>query len=61
VNGVFDDCQEMVKLLFLDEEITKTLTSANSINVAVGARFKQYAQKESVLKGAQLQANKCYC
>jgi threonine synthase len=31
----FDDCQEMVKLL-LDEEITKTLTSANSINVVVG-------------------------
>jgi threonine synthase len=34
VNGVFDDCQEMVKTAFLDEEITKTLTSANSINVA---------------------------
>ncbi|WP_299062161.1 threonine synthase [uncultured Polaribacter sp.] len=34
VEGVFDDCQEMVKTAFLDEEITKTLTSANSINVA---------------------------
>ena len=34
VDGVFDDCQEMVKTAFLDEEITKTLTSANSINVA---------------------------
>ncbi|WP_299669479.1 threonine synthase [uncultured Polaribacter sp.] len=34
VSGVFDDCQEMVKTAFLDEEITKTLTSANSINVA---------------------------
>lgn len=36
VNGVFDDCQEMVKRAFLDTEITKTmqLTSANSINVA---------------------------
>lgn len=34
VNGVFDDCQEMVKTAFLDDEITRTLTSANSINVA---------------------------
>jgi threonine synthase len=34
VDGVFDDCQEMVKTAFLDEEIPKTLTSANSINVA---------------------------
>ena len=34
VDGVFDDCQEMVKTAFLDEEIQKTLTSANSINVA---------------------------
>lgn len=33
VDGVFDDCQKMVKTAFLDEEITKTLTSANSINV----------------------------
>ncbi|MCL6266393.1 threonine synthase [Flagellimonas sp. 2012CJ39-3] len=36
VNGVFDDCQSMVKTAFLDTEITdhKKLTSANSINVA---------------------------
>ncbi|MGB0880344.1 MAG: threonine synthase [Polaribacter sp.] len=34
VDGVFDDCQEMVKTAFLDSDITKTLTSANSINVA---------------------------
>ena len=36
VNGSFDDCQNMVKTGFLDEEITnkKQLTSANSINVA---------------------------
>lgn len=36
VDGVFDDCQDMVKQAFLDEDITKTiqLTSANSINVA---------------------------
>ena len=36
VNGTFDDCQEIVKTAFLDEEIIKKkkLTSANSINVA---------------------------
>ena len=36
VDGVFDDCQRMVKKAFLDEEITskRRLTSANSINVA---------------------------
>ncbi|NNK82626.1 MAG: threonine synthase, partial [Flavobacteriaceae bacterium] len=36
VDGVFDDCQDMVKQAFLDEELTSKmqLTSANSINVA---------------------------
>ena len=34
VDGVFDDCQEMVKSAFLDAEISRKLTSANSINVA---------------------------
>ena len=36
VDGVFDDCQAMVKCAFLDEEITSKMqvTSANSINVA---------------------------
>lgn len=36
VEGVFDDCQDMVKTAFLDQEITvkRKLTSANSINVA---------------------------
>jgi len=36
VDGVFDDCQDMVKKAFLDEELTEKmqLTSANSINVA---------------------------
>ena len=36
VNGVFDDCQEMVKKAFVDDELTSKmqLTSANSINVA---------------------------
>ncbi|WP_298894304.1 threonine synthase [uncultured Psychroserpens sp.] len=36
VDGVFDDCQDMVKKAFLDQSITNKmqLTSANSINVA---------------------------
>ena len=36
VDGVFDDCQDMVKRAFLDKELTgiRQLTSANSINVA---------------------------
>lgn len=36
VDGVFDDCQDMVKRAFLDTDLTNKmqLTSANSINVA---------------------------
>lgn len=34
VNGVFDDCQEMVKTAFLDDGINRILTSANSINIS---------------------------
>lgn len=35
VDGVFDDCQDMVKQAFLDVELqSQQLTSANSINVA---------------------------
>ena len=36
IDGTFDDCQNMVKSVFIDSEITKniTLTSANSINIA---------------------------
>jgi threonine synthase len=36
VEGNFDDCQRLVKQAFLDEDLTsqRTLTSANSINVA---------------------------
>ena len=36
VDGVFDDCQDMVKQAFIDEELTSKmqLTSANSINIA---------------------------
>ncbi len=36
INGTFDDCQQMAKQAFADEELNKQLflTSANSINVA---------------------------
>lgn len=36
VNGTFDDCQQMVKQAFADDELSKQLflTSANSINIA---------------------------
>jgi threonine synthase len=36
INGTFDDCQQMVKQAFSDEDLNKKLflTSANSINVA---------------------------
>jgi threonine synthase len=35
VDGVFDDCQDMVKKAFLDESLKEhNLTSANSINIA---------------------------
>ncbi|OYU81859.1 MAG: threonine synthase [Flavobacterium sp. BFFFF1] len=35
VDGVFDDCQDMVKRAFLDEDLkSQNLTSANSINIA---------------------------
>ncbi len=36
VNGTFDDCQQLVKQAFADEQLNKELflTSANSINVA---------------------------
>lgn len=35
VDGVFDDCQDMVKKAFLDPDLKyKNLTSANSINIA---------------------------
>src|SRR5690625_7336293 len=38
VDGVFDDCQEMVKKAFLDEELNQKirLSSANSINIEIG-------------------------
>ena len=57
VNGSFDDCQQMVKEVFTDEELNKKLflTSANSINVARWLpqqfyylfAYKQWAQKNN--------------
>lgn len=57
VTGTFDDCQQMVKQVFTDEELNKKLflTSANSINVARWLpqqfyyffAYKQWAQKNN--------------
>lgn len=57
VNGTFDDCQQMVKQAFADEELNRQifLTSANSINVARWLpqqfyyffAYKQWADKEN--------------
>ena len=57
VNGSFDDCQQMVKQVFTDEELNKKLflTSANSINVARWLpqqfyylfAYKQWAQQNN--------------
>lgn len=59
VDGVFDDCQRMVKEAFLDTAITNDhkLTSANSINIArwlpqmlyYFIAYKQYSQKQTPL------------
>jgi len=61
VDGVFDDCQALVKSAFMDEELNRhmMLTSANSINVArflpqafyyfnAYARMKQLSNSEIV-------------
>ena len=57
IEGNFDDCQQMVKQAFADEEVSKKLflTSANSINVARWLpqqfyyffAYKQWAEKDS--------------
>jgi threonine synthase len=57
VEGNFDDCQQMVKAAFLDEDLKKKLflTSANSINVARWLpqqfyyffAYKQWKQKDN--------------
>lgn len=61
VDGVFDDCQALVKTAFMDEELNKKkkLTSANSINVARFLPqsfyyFYAYAQMKKVCKADDL-------
>ncbi len=61
VDGVFDDCQALVKSAFMDEELNKhmKLTSANSINVArflpqAFYYFNAYAQMKKLGKADQL-------
>ncbi|MDF0708628.1 threonine synthase [Flagellimonas okinawensis] len=59
VDGVFDDCQQMVKTAFLDKEITghKKLTSANSINVARWLPqmfYFLFAYKQAKSKGKEI-------
>jgi len=59
IDGTFDDCQRLVKLAFLDEELNDALvlTSANSINVArflpqAFYYFNAYARlREAGIKG----------
>ena len=61
VDGVFDDCQALVKNAFMDEELNchMKLTSANSINVArflpqAFYYFYAYAQMKKLGKADQL-------
>lgn len=61
VDGVFDDCQALVKNVFMDEELNKhmKLTSANSINVArflpqAFYYFNAYAQMKKMGKADNL-------
>ena len=61
VDGVFDDCQALVKSAFMDEELNRhmKLTSANSINVArflpqAFYYFYGYAQMKRMGKADQL-------
>ena len=59
VDGVFDDCQRMVKKAFLDSEITENrkLTSANSINIARWLPqlfYFLFAYKQAKIKGKEL-------
>mgnify|MGYP003632786784 FL=1 len=59
VDGVFDDCQAMVKTAFLDDEITskRKLTSANSINIARWIPqlfYFLFAYKQAKSKGKEL-------
>lgn len=61
VDGVFDDCQALVKSAFMDEELNRhmKLTSANSINVArflpqAFYYFYGYAQMKKLGKADEL-------
>jgi len=61
VDGVFDDCQALVKSAFMDEELNRhmKLTSANSINVArflpqAFYYFNAYARMKKTLDGKSL-------
>lgn len=61
VDGVFDDCQRLVKSAFMDKELSNklTLTSANSINVARFLPqsfyyFNAYAQMKRLKKADEL-------
>ena len=61
VDGVFDDCQALVKNAFMDEELNKhmRLTSANSINVArflpqAFYYFNAYARMKAQLSNSKL-------
>ena len=61
VDGVFDDCQALVKSAFMDEELNKhmKLTSANSINVArflpqAFYYFNAYARMKALGKADEL-------
>ena len=61
VDGVFDDCQAVVKSAFMDEELNKhmKLTSANSINVArflpqAFYYFNAYARMKALGKAENL-------
>ena len=60
VDGVFDDCQRLVKSAFMDEELNRhmKLTSANSINVArflpqAFYYFNAVAQLQSLIANGQ--------
>ena len=64
VDGVFDDCQRLVKSAFMDEELNRhmRLTSANSINVArflpqAFYYFNAYARMKQLANGQILQSN----
>ena len=61
VDGVFDDCQSLVKSAFMDEELNRhmKLTSANSINVArflpqAFYYFNAYARMKALGKADEL-------